>query len=189
MKVLKIAGLAALLAAAALIMTGCLASQYKEYHYRLNDDGSGSGTIKFVNIVSQEDNGEDVSSADFDTLVNGYIEGTAFEDDNPNLNVTKKKLYEEGGVLVGEVSFTFDNLDSIGFFRDPECRCSPVMFYLGVLSETFVESNGTYLGKERDLPILTWNPSANEFYFKTTLLEDMSNCHALLSQYQSWKEE
>jgi len=189
MKAFKTVELAAFLAVAAIVMTGCLASQYKEYRYRLNDDGSGTGTIKFVNIVSQEDNGEDVSAADFDSLVSGYLEGTAFEDDNLNLNVKSKRLYEENGVLVGEVAFSFNDLDSIGFFRNAECKCSPVMFYLGSVSETFVESNGTYLGEERDLPILSWDPKANEFYFKTFLLEDVSECHGLLPQYQAWKEE
>jgi hypothetical protein len=62
------------------------------------------------------------------------------------------------------------------------------MFYMGSLSETYVESNGTYLGADRDFPIIIWDEGQTEFYFKTLLKEDMSNGHSLLPFYRTWLE-
>jgi hypothetical protein len=188
MQSLRFIAMLLILTALVVMTSGCLTSQYKEYHFKVNKDGSGSGTIKFVNLLSQEDNGEDVSDADFTELVDNYLNGTSFEDDNPHLTVSDKKLYQLDSMLVGEVTFVFDNLDSIGFYRYVDCKCSPTMFYLGSLSETFVESNGTYLGANRDLPILIWDPKADEFNFKTVVTEDITECHSLLPMYEIWKE-
>ena len=40
-------------------LTGCLTPEYKEYYYTINDDGSGEGRMKFINLVSEEDEDED----------------------------------------------------------------------------------------------------------------------------------
>ena len=188
MRPFRILTLLLMLICLVVMINGCLTSQYKEYHFKLNKDGSGSGTIKFVNLLSQEDNGEDVSDADFTELVDNYLNGTSFEDDNPHMKVSNKKLYQADSMLIGEVTFTFDNLDSIGFYRYTDCKCCPTMFYLGSLSETLMESNGTYLGENRELPILIWDPEVDEFSFKTMVTEDISECHSLLPMYETWKE-
>ena len=171
-----------------VMTTGCLTTQYKEYHFKVNDDGTGSGTIKFINLLSQEDNGEDVSDADFTELVDNYLDGTSFEDDNPHLKVSGKRIYQVDSMLVGEVTFTFDNLDSVGFYRYAACECSPTMYYLGTSSESFMESNGTYLGENRDLPVLIWDPQMDDFSFKTVVTEDLSRCHSLLPMYDIWHQ-
>jgi hypothetical protein len=188
MRPLRLVALMLILVGVVVMTTGCLTSQYKEYHFKVNKDGTGSGTIKFINLLSQEDNGEDVSDADFTELVDNYLNGTSFEDDNPHLTVSEKKLHKVDSTLVGEVTFTFDNFDSIGFYRYVDCKCSPTMFYLGSLSEKFMESNGTYLGENRDLPILIWDPKQEEFNFKTVVTEDISQCHSLLPMYEIWKQ-
>lgn len=174
--------------AALIIMNGCLTVQEKEYNFQINADGSGKGTIKFVNIVSEEDEEKDVSFKDFGELIDSYIEGDQFEQENPYYNVTEKKIYEENGVLMGEVTFTFDDADSIGFYKDETCNCAPYIYYLGSLSETFAETNGTYLGETNDFPLITWTPDTKKFYFKTIVKEDMSDAHSLLPLYKTWKE-
>ncbi len=175
-----------LLAVMVMVLGGCLTSEYKEYHYRINQDGSGEGTMKFVNLVSEEDDEQDVSLKDFEELISDYYEGEQFSEDNPHLTITDKKLYEEDGMLMGEVVFTFDNADSIGFFQYEDCDCCPWMLYIGSISETFLESNGTYLGADRDFPMIIWEEGQDEFNFKTHLKEDMSDGHGLLALYKTW---
>ena len=139
---MKLARAIALTAALAgtLLLTGCLATEYKTYRCTLNADGSGSGTITFQNIFSQDDDSADVSTSDFDELISEYLNGSKFEEENPRLHVTGKRLYEEKGELMGEVSYTFAHADSAGFILNAGC---PVVFIPGVNSETVVESNGT----------------------------------------------
>ena len=60
------------------------------------------------------------------------------------------------------------------------------MLYIGSISETYLESNGTFLGADRDFPMIVWDDGQDEFYFKTHLKEDMSNGHELLPLYKAW---
>jgi len=170
-------------------LTGCLTTAYKEYKFEINSDGSGEGTITFYNIVSAEDDEKDVSFKDFGELISDYIEGTRFEDDNPNYTVTNKELYEEDSVLVAKVEFTFDDFREIGFYKSENCDCSPIMYYMGSFGETFSESNGKYLGEEKEFPLVTWDSGTNELYFKTIVQEDLTNTHGLLDLYHTWKEK
>ena len=169
-------------------LNGCLSTEYKEYIFKLNPDGSGEGTITFHNIISLEDDDKDVSFKDFGGLVSDYMEGTRFEDDNPNYDVTNKELYEADSVLNGKVDFKFKNFRDIGFFKAQNCDCSPLMYYVGDFGETFSESNGNYLGDEKKFPVIIWQSDEKELSLKTIVQEDLSKTHSLLSLYHTWKD-
>jgi hypothetical protein len=171
-----------------LNLTGCLATEYKEYIFKLDPDGSGEGTITFHNIVSVEDDEKDVSFKDFGELVSDYMEGTRFEDDNPDYVVTNKELFEEDSILIGKVEFTFTDFRNIGFFKSEDCDCSPLMYYMGDFGETYSESNGNYLGDEKDFPVIIWQSDADEIYIKTIVQEDLTGTHSLLKLYRTWKD-
>ena len=186
--IMKLALLAAL-SAFAVIFTGCLTSESKEYRFKVNPDGSGTGTITFVNIVSQNDEGKDVSQKDFGDLVNNYLTGSGFEDANPQYQVTSKRLYEQDGKLMGDVEFTFTSLDSFGFFRKSGCDCCPVLLYCKAFDEAYAASNGKYLGENSATPFIQWEPGTTEFTVRTSILGDLSNTHALLALWQDWKSK
>ncbi|MCF7794397.1 MAG: hypothetical protein K9N09_10585 [Candidatus Cloacimonetes bacterium] len=184
----KIAFRIAVLVLLSLLINGCLTTENKLYSFKINPDGSGSGTVIFENIVSEEDEGKDVSFDDFGELIDDYVNGTVFETDNPGYNIKRKEIYEENGKLYGKFVFTFDNLEDAGFYRYEDCSCAPVMYYMGSLSETLLDTNGNYLGYDRDFPIIVWPANATEFSFKTNVKEDMSDAHSLLPLYKTWKE-
>jgi len=171
-----------------IFLTGCLTSESKEYRFQVNPDGSGTGTITFVNIVSQDDEERDVSFKDFGELVTDYLEGSDFEDQNSAYHVTGKRLFERDGKLMGEIAFSFGSLDSIGFFRQPNCDCCPTLLYSEAFQETYAESDGKYLGETSATPFIQWAPGTKEFYVKTTVLDDLSNTRALLTHWQDWKK-
>ena len=150
-------------------LTGCLSAEYKEYIFKINADGSGEGEIIFYNLVSVEDDEKDDSFKDFGELVSDYIEGTKFENDNPNYQVTNKELFEEDSMLVGRVEFAFTNFRNIGFFKSEDCDCSPLMYYMGDFGESYSKSNGNYLGEEKDFPVIIWQSDADEIYIKTVV--------------------
>ena len=187
MKQVKLILLVAAIAIFAIFLNGCLTSESKEYRFTVNNDGTGSGSIQFINIISEDEDGADMSANDFEELISGYYEGTAFEDENPNYTVTDKKLSEENGKLIGVVNFTFLSLADIGFYHDPKCDCSEYLFYIGGLSENFVETNGKYLGEDSDFPIISWPADTHEFYFKTIVKDTSTNGHSLLPLYNKWK--
>ncbi|MBK7866873.1 MAG: hypothetical protein IPJ75_07730 [Ignavibacteriales bacterium] len=105
-----------LIALVTVLFAGCLTVDKKEYSYKTKSDGSGEGWIKFYNIKSAKDGEDDVSLKDFAELIDDYVKGTKFEDENPSLKVTSKELMAEGGKLNGLVKFTFSNIADISFF-------------------------------------------------------------------------
>ncbi len=172
----------------AVLLTGCLATEYKEYRFNLNDDGTGTGSVIFYNLISVDDDEQDVSFKDFDELLTDYVDGTRFEDDNPGYTLSSKEIYEENGLLVGKVEFTFEDIRSIGFYKAKDCDCSPLLYYMGDFGETYSESNGNFLGAEDDFPMIEWEPSIDEIYLKTIVQEDLESTHSLLPLYKTWKE-
>ncbi|RLC56388.1 MAG: hypothetical protein DRH89_05765 [Candidatus Cloacimonadota bacterium] len=187
---LKVAVKILLLAALCFILSSCLNTEFKQYSFKINADGSGTGTIKFINIVSEEDEEQNVSTTDFDTLINNYINGTTFEEANPNFNVISKELFVENGVLNGQVEFTFKDFQDIGFYHYQRSEHAPIMFYLGALSEIFLETDGEYIGgdEESEIPMIVWTPGTTEFTFKTAVKDEMSNANSLLDLYNLWIE-
>jgi hypothetical protein len=187
-KSLKETTLLILIAITLLSLSGCLSTEYKEYIFKINSDDSGTGQIIFHNIVSAEDDGKNVSFKDFGELVSDYMEGTRFEDDNPGYLVTNKELFEEDSILSGKVEFTFTDFRSIGFYKTEDCDCSQLMYYIGDFGETFSESSGTYLGEEKDFPVIVWPSDTDEIFLKTIVQEDLNDSHSLMNLYHTWKD-
>jgi hypothetical protein len=171
----------------AVLFSGCLTSEYKEYRYEINNDGSGTGSIKFVNLISDQSDEEDSSYSDFDELIESYLMGDAFENENPALQITGKQIFEENGELCGLVEFSFTNMTDIGFFRYEDCDCSPLMYYRKELTEKLVESNGDSFAENDVLPVIYWKPDTRSLYLKTLLIDDKLNSISLLQIYRDWK--
>ncbi len=167
-----------------LLCAGCLTVETKEYHIKLKTETSGEATIKFVNIVSESDDTTDVTLEDFQQLIETYLSGTQLEKENPGYRNVKKKLYEEKGVLVGEVSFTFDSLNTVRLFKfDKE---SPLMYYASnpLSSETLVETNGTQ--GEEWMPIVFWKRDARDLYVKTKVSSESRFRTSLIKHFRTW---
>jgi len=168
-----------------LCLTACLTVEGKEYRIKLKPDHSGEATIKFINIMSEADDTVDISNDDFNQLIEFYLQGNQLEKENPGFQDVKKRLFEEDGVLCGEITFTFDSLSSIRIFQyDNE---SPYMYSVGspLSSEQYVESNGVP-GREW-MPIVFWPKESKELYIKTKIVSEVSFQHGLLKEFKAWQ--
>lgn len=141
---------------------GCLTAERKEIVLKVNDDGSGTGSITFYNIMSAEE-GKDVSLSDYTELVNNYLKGTKFEDYYPQFLDFSKRLYEQDGKLNGEITFSFLHYEDAGLYRYQ--NKGPWMYYIGLKSDVGVDqfdtSNGM-LGTEH-MPVVFWAEGTKEF--------------------------
>ena len=167
------------------ISSGCLTVEFKEYIIRMKTDRSGEATIRFVNILSEADDTTDVSSDDFQQLIEFYLEGNQLEKDNPGYRNAKKRLYEQDGVLVGEITFTFDSLSALRIFKLD--KDSPYMYFVGhpLSSEQFVESNGSY-GRDW-MPVVFWPKDTKELSLKTKVVSEVSHQRSLLKNFKAWQ--
>ena len=168
-----------------VLLPGCLTVETKEYHIKLKNSHSGEATIKFINILSESDDTTDATKEDFLQLMESYVNGEKLEKDNPSYRNVKKKLYEERGVLVGEISFTFDSLSTIRFFKFD--NDSPYMYYASnpLSSETLIETNG--IQGEKWMPMVFWKKDAREFYVKTKIATESHYRRGLLKRFRDWQ--
>ena len=171
----------------AALSVGCLNVQHKTYTFKLNPDGTGTGSIFFYNIHSSDEEERDVSFKDFGTLVTDYIEGTTFDDENPDWAITKKDLFEQDGVLCGKVEFSFANMGSAKLYRTADCNCAPILLLPGAIDETLIENNGNSvaLGSSE---VIEWAADAKEISYKTEVTADTENVRNLTEHYAAWKK-
>ena len=169
----------------AVFLSGCLTVEKKEYTFQLKDSNSGMLTIKFINIMSMKDDALDVSQGDFEELIAKYIEGNEIEADYENAIVRSKRLFEENGVLCGEVVIDFESLSSVGLYQYDSK--SPLMFNVGSFldSETYLTSNGEFGGEV--MPVVFWPKSLKTLTLSTYITDPDETTVGLLTEYREWK--
>jgi hypothetical protein len=168
-----------------LIFVGCLGVEKKEYTIKLKDGQSGTATVKYINIFSNDDDEKDVSFKDFGELVSDYLQGDKIEKDYPGIRDVKKRLFIENNAVCGEITFAFDSLSQIRLFRYDD---GPFMFYVNSgssPSEKFDSSNGKFGGEV--MPVIFWNKNVKELHFKTLVTEDATGKRNLANWYKMWQ--
>ena len=170
----------------ALISSGCLTYEKKEYHFKLSGENSGTLTIKYINIMSIMDDTLNVSEDDFDELVSEYLNGNIIENSFPGALNIKKKLFEENGVLCGEISMDFNNLEDVKIYR--YLGKGPYMFNTSNFDdyEAFESSNGEFGGEI--MPVIFWHENFTLFDFITTNTKPDQSCVSMMNHYKSWSE-
>lgn len=169
----------------ALLLSSCLTIEEKEYTFEIKEDGSGSLRIKYINILSMKDDTATVTKSDFQELVTNYIEGDQLGQDYPDAVIRSKRIFEEGGVLCGEVIIDFKTLRSVGIYQyDPNC---PYMFNINSFldSESFVSSNGEYGGDI--MPVVFWPNNLSRLKLSTSITNPDETTISLLDEYRLWK--
>src|SRR5258708_32593589 len=173
--------------------SGCLSADHKETRITLNDDGkSGSGKIIFTNIVSEpDDSSKDNSKDDFHkSLITEYYQGTKIEEASKGIKNVKKRLFLDGDKLMGEVTFDFDDITRLGFYRYK--GEGPYMYYTisdgYFTSGQFEATNGTY-GDEKTMPVIFWDTNARDFYIKIALSTPNVVHHSLAGFYKDWAKK
>jgi len=169
----------------ALLFSGCLTVEKKEYTFEFTGENSGILTIRYINILSVMDDNTDVSEADFEELINSYLYGSAIEDEYPLANVISKRLYEENNQLCAEVVIQFHDLNSVKLHQFDSnsgylyalCQC--------LYSEGFLSSNGSFAGT--DVPIVMWPAGTQKLELATYIAEPDETTVSLINHYRKWK--
>jgi sporulation protein YlmC with PRC-barrel domain len=168
-----------------LLFTSCLTVEKKEYTFQFKDNNSGTLTIKFINLLSMKDDTADVSDQDYEELINSYINGNQIESDYENATVRSKRLFEEDGVLCGEVIIDFENISSVGLYQY-EAK-GPFMLNVGSFleGESFLTSNGEYGGEI--MPVVFWSRSNEILNLTTYVTSPDETTIGLLPMYKKQK--
>lgn len=168
-------------------LSGCLVVETKEYSYELKDGNSGSGKIKYINIMRSDDSGVTIEE-DYNDLMNNYLNGSKPEDEMLGVKNVKKRLFEEDNHLCGEITFDFDDISLLKFFSYKgkvwvyNISSAGNSIFGG--SESYFSSNGTFGGES--VPMIFWDGNTKEFNFKTTISQGEKPNISLLG---IWKEK
>lgn len=165
--------------------SSCLTVEKKVYTFELNADNSGRLIIRYVNIYSIMDDSQDVSTTDFNELVEKYINGDQLVQDFPAATNISKRLYEENGQLCGEVIIDFPDLNSARLYQyDPNC---PIMMNISTAfdSETYVSSNGEY-GNDH-MPVVFWPKGSKKLTVTTAVSTPDETSVSLVDAFRNWK--
>lgn len=169
-----------------MFMVSCLTVEKKQYTYEFTGKDSGKLTIKYINIMSNEDSAGYTRVEDFDDLLNSYINGSKIEEAYPAATNISKRLFQENGVLCAEVIMEFSNLSAARLYQFD--KNSPYMFYANsVDGESYVESNGTYGGE--NLPVVMFPSKLKKLVVTTSVSSPSDESYAsLLGEYIKWKK-
>jgi hypothetical protein len=176
----------AVLATFILFVSGCLSVEKKTYTFQFTGENSGILTIRYHNIISVVDNGEETVEEDFQELLNDYIEGSKTEDEYPDATLVEKRFFEEDDVLCAELVFEFNDLESARLFKYD--KKGPFMYCLNCYLETeeYGTSNGSYGGEV--MPVVFWESSLKELSLNTMVTPLDETTVSLLPKYKEWKE-
>jgi hypothetical protein len=175
-----------LLALILLFVSGCLTCEKKEYTFTLTGNESGTLTIKYINILSSMDDSLDVSEEDFMSLVNDYYTGSSVEDQYPGTELKSKKLFEENGVLCGEIVLEFSDLSQVKLYRHKGKGSYMYPLNCGSFdSETFDSGNGEYGGE--NMPVVFWDQGTKTMTMTTYVTYPDETTVSLLDEYLAWK--
>jgi hypothetical protein len=156
-----------------LNLIGCLTIETKEYFFKIKGGSGGEGKIKYINIMRTDDSSSSIES-DYNDLITSYLNGNKPEDELTGVKNVKKRLFEEDNVLCGEITFEFDDITSLKFYRySDKIWCYYInsnSFGLFGGNEAYFSSNGTYGGE--NMPVIFWNADEKEFNFKTTVSQN-----------------
>ena len=167
-------------------MTGCLTCERKEYVIQLTSANSGKLTVKYINIFSSLIDSTGELSADYDELINLWLKGEKLERDFPQATKFKKRLYEENGILCGEISMEFNDLAKVNLFR--YLGTGPFMFSMAAVNddgESFLQSNGEFGGEK--MPVIFWPDDTRTLRFSTKIATPDSTCVSMLKQWEARK--
>jgi len=165
-------------------LTSCLTCERKEYVFQLTGENTGKLTIKYVNIFSSLVDSTGEIFADYDEMMDLWLNGEKLERDFPQAKKFKKRLFEENGTLCGEITMEFDNLSAVNIYR--YMNQGPYIFSMSAVNddnEAFNQSNGEYGGDK--MPIIFWPEDARTLRFSTKIAIPDSTCVSML---QLWEQ-
>lgn len=170
----------------AINIIGCLTYEAKEYSFTLQNGNSGSGKIKYINIMRTEDTSVTIES-DYQELIDTYLKGNKPEDELLGVKNVKKRLFEEDNQLCGEITFDFEDITTLKFFNYKDkvwaYNMNSSSFGLFGGSESYFSSNGTFGGETT--PVIFWDSDQKEFTLKTTVSQNDKKTTGLLNLWKT----
>lgn len=168
-----------------LLLQSCLTCERKDYSYQILSNEKAILTIRYINIFAAGVDSSAVLANDYDELMAVWYMGHKIEADYPGSKLISKRLYEQEGVLCGEVKLEINDLKSCGIIQYN--GKGPRVLGVSTLTddnEVFLQSNGEYGGDKT--PVVFWPEKADLLQFSTRVTMPDSTGRSLLGR---WREK
>jgi len=164
-------------------LVSCLTCERKEYVFQLTGKNSGKLTIKYINIFSSLIDSTGELDADYDEMINLWLNGEKIERDFPQAKKVRKRLFKEEGTLCGEVSMEFDDLSKVRLYQYQ--NHGPYMFRISSVNddgEIFLQSNGEFGGE--NMPVIFWPEDSRTLRFSTKITVPDSTTVSMIEMWE-----
>lgn len=168
-----------------VLLSSCLTVENKEYVFELTGPDKGTLTIKYINIMSSLEDGQNVAASDFQELIHTYLEGDQLEQDYPDASGITKDLFIENGVLCAKVIIEFTALSDVRLYQFQ--GKGPIMFNIKSAydGDEFESTNGEYGGEI--MPVVFWSPENKLLNLITLVMKPDETTTSLVDEYDKWK--
>lgn len=168
-----------------IFFSSCLTYRSIEYAIDFTDNfNQGTVTVKLIDLGSSE-TVEEKQKKDFNELLEIYQDDIFLLDAaNEGIYIKERKLYEEGGKLVGSYSGIFQKLE----IDDNELKVRDGERYVlvDISPSEDIESNGKVYRSENNA-LLVWPEDQKYLTFKKINRDDKKVGYSLLDYYKNWK--
>lgn len=166
-------------------LVSCLTCEKKEYVFQITGNNTGKLTIKYINIFSSLIDSTEEIQSDYEEMIGMWLKGEKLERDFPTAIKVKKRLFEEDGLLCGEIVMEFDDLSKAGIYR--YMNRGPYMFNMSSVNddgENFHQTNGEFGGDK--MPVIFWPDDFKTLRVTTKISVPDSSCVSML---KLWKQK
>ncbi len=96
----------------AVILSGCVVVRTTEHRIKLNEDGSGEGLLRLIDLRSDETD-DSLVQRDFTQMMKTYDKYGIEEFEQNGRKITRKQFSVRGDTLILEISYVFPKLEAV----------------------------------------------------------------------------
>ena len=98
------------------VLSGCVVVRTTEHRIKLNDDGSGEGFLRLIDLRSDETT-DSLVRRDFDQMLKTYDRYGIDEFERSGRKIVDKHFLVHGDTLILEVSYVFSKIEAVEGLR------------------------------------------------------------------------
>jgi hypothetical protein len=147
-------------ASLAVVLSGCIVVRTTEHRIKLNEDGSGEGLLRLIDLRSDETT-DSLVRRDFDQMLKSYDKYGIEEFERTGRKITGKQFIVHADTLTLEVSYVFQKADAV-----EGLHVTKDGLHMGVAdSREIVKTNGKVETVKPGFQQITWDAGARKLMY------------------------
>lgn len=143
-----------------LVLSGCLVVGSSEQRITLNQDGSGEGVLRLIDIRSDATTDSAVGR-DFEAMMSAFDQDVEKEFARDGRTVTAKRVVVRADTLVAELTYTFESLTALAGMRVTDDE----LYVIVGPEREIVRTNGKIRSDDHSGKQIVWDRGAQRLLY------------------------